>query len=63
VVAGGGLAGVAAATAAAKVGARTFLVEREPFAGGIATASMELSLCNYLHTPAMSLSRVAAHSN
>ena len=57
------MAGVAAATAAAKVGARTFLVEREPFAGGIATASMELSLCNYLHTPAMSLSRVAAHSN
>ncbi len=48
-VAGGGLAGVAAATAAAKAGAQVVLVERQPFAGGVSTASLEPCLCNFLH--------------
>ncbi len=47
VVAGGGLAGVCAAAAAARAGARTLLVEQAPYAGGIATASLEPSICNY----------------
>jgi len=47
VVAGGGLAGVAAAAAAARAGARTMLVEKQPFAGGIAIAGMEPSICNF----------------
>jgi len=49
VVAGAGLAGVAAATAAAAVGARVAVIERQPFAGGISTASMEPSMCNYFY--------------
>jgi len=49
VVAGGGLAGVSAAAAAARVGVKVALVEREPFAGGISTAGMEPSICNYFH--------------
>jgi len=47
VVCGGGLAGVCAATAAARTGADTLLVEKAPYAGGIATASLEPSICNY----------------
>ncbi len=49
VVAGAGLAGVAAATAAARAGARTAVVECRPYAGGISTAGMEPSICNYFH--------------
>jgi len=49
VVAGGGIAGVAAATAAARAGARVALVEMQPFAGGVTTASLESSMCNYFH--------------
>ncbi|MEW6358404.1 MAG: FAD-dependent oxidoreductase [Planctomycetota bacterium] len=49
IVVGGGLAGVAAATAAAKAGAAVLLVERQPFAGGVSTASMEPCLCNFFH--------------
>ena len=49
VVAGAGLAGVCAATAAAIAGAKTAIVEAEPFAGGISTAAMEPSICNYFH--------------
>ncbi len=37
-VAGGGIAGVAAALAAAREGARVLLVERECMVGGLATA-------------------------
>ena len=49
IVAGGRLAGVAAATAAARTGAEPLLVERQPFAGGVSTASMEPCLCNFFH--------------
>lgn len=40
VVAGAGSAGIAAACSAAKAGARTLLLERHGFAGGIVTAAM-----------------------
>jgi succinate dehydrogenase/fumarate reductase flavoprotein subunit len=45
-VAGAGLAGVCAAVAAARAGARTLVIEKEPFAGGISTAALETSICN-----------------
>jgi hypothetical protein len=41
-VAGGGPAGIAAATAAARVGARTMLVERYGYLGGLATGGLVL---------------------
>ncbi|MBS3763442.1 MAG: FAD-dependent oxidoreductase [Planctomycetes bacterium] len=47
IVVGGGLAGVCAAVSASKPGARTLLIEKAPYAGGIATASLEPSICNY----------------
>ena len=49
-VAGGGLGGVAAALAAARAGARTLLVERNGFLGGVATAGMCCSMFNCFYT-------------
>jgi hypothetical protein len=46
-VIGGGAAGVCAAVAAARHGARVVLLERNPFLGGRATASMVLVLDDY----------------
>ncbi|MFI6861644.1 FAD-dependent oxidoreductase [Streptomyces sp. NPDC050421] len=46
-VVGGGPAGVCAAVAAARAGARTFLVERHGFLGGMWTAGMVLTLAGY----------------
>jgi hypothetical protein len=45
-VAGGGLAGCAAALASARAGAKTLLVEREGCLGGVATATMMASMGN-----------------
>ena len=44
-VLGGGSAGIAAAVSAARAGARTLLVERHGFLGGMATASLVHSIC------------------
>jgi len=49
-VCGGGLGGVAAATAAARAGARTLLVERNTYLGGVATAGMCCSIFNCYFT-------------
>jgi len=54
-VAGGGLAGVSAAAAAARAGAKTLLVERNGFPGGVATAGMCCSVFNCLYTPSHEL--------
>ena len=52
VVAGGGSAGVAAAVAAARCGARTLLIERHGFLGGAATGSNVSSYCGFFrHGP------------
>lgn len=50
VVAGGGLGGIAAALAAARAGAKTLLVERNAFLGGVATAGMCCSIFNCYYT-------------
>ena len=47
VVAGGGAAGVAAAVGARKAGARTLLVERNPYLGGEATHSGVAAFCGF----------------
>ncbi len=47
IIAGGGSAGVAAAVGAARMGARTLLVERYGFLGGAATNSMVLTYCGF----------------
>jgi FAD dependent oxidoreductase len=50
VVVGGGAAGLAAAVASAQAGARTALVERYGFLGGMATAGMVSTICGLYHT-------------
>ena len=50
IVAGGGLGGIAAATASARTGARTLLIERNSFLGGVATAGMCCSIFNCFYT-------------
>jgi len=49
-VAGGGVSGVAAAVAAARAGARTVLVERQGFPGGVAAAGLMTSATNFTMT-------------
>ena len=49
-VAGGGVSGVAAALAAARAGARTMLVERQGFPGGVAAAGLMTSATNFCMT-------------
>jgi hypothetical protein len=49
-VCGGGLGGISAAMAAARAGARTLLVERNGFLGGVATAGMCCSMFNCFYT-------------
>ena len=51
-VAGGGSAGMAAAVAAARAGARTVLVERHGSLGGMATAAFVHSVCGLYRLPA-----------
>src|SRR5690349_8364507 len=45
VVLGGGPAGIAAATAAARAGASTLLLERYGFLGGLGTAALVTNFC------------------
>ena len=54
-VAGGGLGGVSAAVAAGRAGARTLLVERNGYPGGVATAGMCCSVFNCFYTPSHEL--------
>ena len=50
IVCGGGLGGTAAAVAAARSGAKTLLIERNSFLGGVATAGMCCSIFNCYYT-------------
>lgn len=49
VVAGGGSAGLAAALAASRLGARTLLIERHTLLGGMGTAAMVHTFCGLFH--------------
>jgi hypothetical protein len=49
-VAGGGVAGVAAAVSAARAGARTILIERAGYLGGVASAGLMTSMTNFIFT-------------
>jgi len=51
IVAGGGSAGLAAAVAAARLGARTLLVERHGLLGGMASAALVHSICGLYRLP------------
>lgn len=51
VVAGGGSAGLAAAVAAARIGAKTLLVERNGLLGGMASAALVHSICGLYRLP------------
>jgi hypothetical protein len=51
VVAGGGSAGLAAAVAAARLGVRTLLVERNGLLGGMASAALVHSICGLYRLP------------
>ena len=57
VVAGGGIAGAAAATVAARNGAKTPLVERDGFLGGVATAGLMCGIGNRFFNAAGGASR------
>ena len=50
IVAGGGLGGIAAAIASSRAGAKTLLIERNSFVGGVATAGMCCSIFNCYYT-------------
>ncbi len=50
IVCGGGLGGTAAAIASARTGAKTLLIERNSFLGGVATAGMCCSIFNCYYT-------------
>lgn len=51
VVAGGGSAGLAAAVASARLGARTLLIERHGLLGGMASAALVHSICGLYKLP------------
>lgn len=57
IVAGAGMAGIAAAIAAARNGAHTLLVERNGVVGGVAIAGMVLSWANLYFTPDETLAK------
>jgi len=50
IVAGGGVSGIAAAIGAARAGARTLLIERMGFLGGVASAALMTSMTNFIFT-------------
>ena len=60
-VAGGGSAGLAAAVAAARLGARTLLVERHGALGGMASAALVHSICGLYRLPAKESAPVLAN--
>src|SRR5882724_5315670 len=51
IVAGGGSAGLAAAAASARLGARTLLVERNGLLGGMASVALVHSICGLYRLP------------
>jgi hypothetical protein len=60
-VAGGGSAGLAAAVAAARLGARTLLIERHGSLGGTASAALVHSICGLYRLPAKESAPVLAN--